>query len=484
MELVYLWVKNYKNIHEQGFNFSPKFECSYDKGSNKLTIDPKEHIENFFGEKINVTAIVGENGSGKTSVIESLLNKEQTRIIIYNKDDVYYIKDNYSLVKNKDEISTIKLNTDNSKQTFLEEYVIYINNDILKTANILDTRSMLNSHTYDSNEYIKNLKSHDDSYKYDLKEFQKKILPLLFTIPSNSLFNFVPESIIVSTGKGEISDNNELKTYIENSKGHINNKLLMSAFNENFFTDKEELFFEACNKNVINLNIYDKLGRNIFHLSSGERRILFDFLLLNDALKNKSSNDVLVCLDEPDITLHPDWQRNYINELTNTFSEIGKNIHFIITSHSPFILSDLPKENVIFLNKYTDDDEDVKSGLQKVGNCKNATKITTIDTFGANIHTLLSHGFFIKGGLMGEFAKNKINEVIDNLQNKKVSLSQKQIKSIISTIGEPFLQTKLGQMYNNKFEIDDELEELQKEQDKINLRIAELKKQKSADAKS
>ena len=71
MELVYLWVKKYKNIKEQGFNFSPKFNCHYDEDSNELTIDENDdYIENFFGDKINVTAIVGKNGSGKSSVFE------------------------------------------------------------------------------------------------------------------------------------------------------------------------------------------------------------------------------------------------------------------------------------------------------------------------------------------------------------------------------------------------------------------------------
>ena len=36
MELVYLWVDSYKNIRNQGFNFSPRFECEFD-GEN-LTI--------------------------------------------------------------------------------------------------------------------------------------------------------------------------------------------------------------------------------------------------------------------------------------------------------------------------------------------------------------------------------------------------------------------------------------------------------------
>lgn len=73
MELVYLWVDGYKNIQKQGFNFSPRFTCKYDEASKELTIDKKEHVS-IFPDNINVTAIVGENGSGKSSLLESLMD--------------------------------------------------------------------------------------------------------------------------------------------------------------------------------------------------------------------------------------------------------------------------------------------------------------------------------------------------------------------------------------------------------------------------
>ena len=42
MELVYLWVEEYKNIHKQEFSFSPRFKCEYDEEKNKLEVIDKE----------------------------------------------------------------------------------------------------------------------------------------------------------------------------------------------------------------------------------------------------------------------------------------------------------------------------------------------------------------------------------------------------------------------------------------------------------
>ena len=104
MELVYLWVEDYKNVKKQGFNFSPRFECKYE--NDELTIIEKkedEYINNFFGNNINITAIVGKNGSGKSRILELLTNNdfnssffdgEKNIINIHEHFDIFLVKEN------------------------------------------------------------------------------------------------------------------------------------------------------------------------------------------------------------------------------------------------------------------------------------------------------------------------------------------------------------------------------------------------------
>ncbi len=220
---------------------------------------------------------------------------------------------------------------------------------------------------------------------------------------------------------------------------------------------------------VFNIFIFDNIKNAEYNdLSNGEKSALRIRFYIEDILNNFEQKNILVILDEPANDMHPEWQKKLLTYLIEVFSNREKKFHFIISTHSPFILSDLMKQNIIFLK-----------------NGENISETVNINPFGANIHTLLSHVFFMKDGLMGEFAKGKINEVIALLKKEQLSKNEiKTCKLIISIIGEPFLQTKLEQMYNEKFGLDDELEELQKQQEKINLKIEQLKKQKSENVKS
>ncbi len=198
----------------------------------------------------------------------------------------------------------------------------------------------------------------------------------------------------------------------------------------------------------ITIDVYNDKDVSLSELSYGQKFIIrFLYSLLNQ-LRNLNSHpeyqDILLLLDEVENGLHPQWQKEFIKLLTDVLSAFLEkypkrfSFNIVLTSHSPFIISDLPKENVIFL----------KDG-------KNISESTNINPFGANIHTLLSHGFFMEGGLMGESAKDKINDVIKVLGSKRrvSKKNQKYCKYLISLIGEPFLKEKLLKMYDDKFQV-------------------------------
>ena len=109
-----------------------------------------------------------------------------------------------------------------------------------------------------------------------------------------------------------------------------------------------------------------------------------------------------------------------------------KSVNILFVTHSPFILSDIPKCNVMFLQ-----DGMVKNDMQE-------------NTFGSNIHSLLKNGFFLPNLPMGEFAYQKINHLFYLLNsgdfNPKTDLDD--IYQQILLVGEPFLRSQLLSLYH------------------------------------
>lgn len=161
---------------------------------------------------------------------------------------------------------------------------------------------------------------------------------------------------------------------------------------------------------------------------------------------------IVIFIDEGEVALHPEWQRTFFKNMINYLSDLfnDKKIQLILTTHSPFVLSDIPKSNVLFLDK----DEN------------NNTRISNIEreeTFGANIHELLSDSFFLNQGFMGEFAKSKILDLINYLTfNDQVSEDKNNIKpkqnwsedialKVINIIGEQVIKDRLLNLFDKKF---------------------------------
>jgi energy-coupling factor transporter ATP-binding protein EcfA2 len=190
------------------------------------------------------------------------------------------------------------------------------------------------------------------------------------------------------------------------------------------------------------------------NISSGERAFLnlcSRFYSIQDDINISESTyeSILVLIDEIDLYFHPQWQKELIYNLSYLLSKIyeGKKIQIILSSHSPFVLSDIQKCNIIFMDKDTSNNCIVCKGIEEEK-----------ETFAANIHTLFTDSFFVKDGLIGKLAKEKINKMIDILNSNKdfKSYEEKEnAKKLIYSIGEPLIRNKLINMYKEKIDISD-----------------------------
>ena len=99
-------------------------------------------------------------------------------------------------------------------------------------------------------------------------------------------------------------------------------------------------------------------------------------------------------------------------------------------------------------------------------------------TFGANIHTLLSDSFFMEDGLMGEFAKSKIDKAIKLLNQEHLTQDDlKYCEQIISIIGEPIVKNQLQRMLDSKrLKKVDEIDAIKNSMLKMQKRLDEMEK--------
>lgn len=150
--------------------------------------------------------------------------------------------------------------------------------------------------------------------------------------------------------------------------------------------------------------------------------------------------------DEIELYYHPDLQRTFIRDFIDTLSRLPlrQQIHIncIFVTHSPFILSDVPNTNILFLDK---------DGLPD-------KLAISSHTFATNIHELLKNSFFLDNGSMGAYAQDKIKSLMLFLESGQIQndeWSELSAKKFIDLIGEPIIQSSIWSLYVKKF-IDEE----------------------------
>jgi hypothetical protein len=203
-------------------------------------------------------------------------------------------------------------------------------------------------------------------------------------------------------------------------------------------------------------------------LSTGEKSLLdfFSYLYYFTIEKTdhqRRKENYLLLLDEPELGYHALWKKKFVNAILKVvpiiFYELEKQpkVQIIFTTHDALTLSDIPNYNVTYIDK--------NSGKRVLSVRESEEK----KVFGGNITDILADSFFVGNGLIGDFARGKIQDVIEYINDKEKRFEKKWItspevaKKIIDLIGEPYLSDKLNDMFLEAFPEfkDDEIKRLE-----------------------
>lgn len=512
---VLLYDKKYEEFRGKIFKFSPEINLLHKFSQNEVlpTLKPEEKI-------------IGNNYSTLMGYFENQLHVEkqmnEKENLILKWIDEYIIDSFTVLLKesfSKEDIKT-RLDTNELK---VEEDIEKINVDIKifekanekllidipfsnKIKDIYDEFIYMISVVKKINEYGSEINISDDIFGASIDNNLNKGISvfescvyLKLLISRYVLSRLSLKFEVIKEGKYQSSFEEVIKKIM---------KLNIECFKKNNkiclgYTYKSEIELLDTLESYENIDYCDiklQFSFGLQGLSEGEKKIFVFFSKVITSLRNSEENSLnIFLLDEPDAFLHPQWAQEFINRLfiaIDVFSkEVNKlNVQFIITTHSPFILSDVRKEDIILL-EYDDTNKCNNRFLQP--------SLQSYESFGANIHTMLSNNFFMKSTI-GDFANQKIKNTLriidkykqfsmENINEEQFKKEYKQymmieetenveidedklkkkIKYTIDMIGEPIIKRKLEEIYSEAFIKDNQYYEeailkLQNEKAKLN----------------
>lgn len=320
------------------------------------------------------TVIIGINGSGKSRLLNTIadvmLCHFQQRKVDSLEYDYYRLK--YEI---NGEINDIVFNKkDKTKRKQIDEDLRSINIKTFATSFIVNDKFPFNanefysymgvrqvsnaifSNTIDRQIITNILSMHNSAEKINLMKHVFEMIGLDSKCELNlKIKKGVQKSRIRQTTLNTLNRENKkfITPLLEDEKKEIINfidKLLniyKGELNIDLFLGKNSTISSkmfagiASLRNVMHtLKLHKKIGNtsiefNLGGASSGEKHILFTMLNIINSIQNNS----VILIDEPEVSLHPNWQMKYIDTLKKIFANFD--IHFIIATHSHFIVSDL-----------------------------------------------------------------------------------------------------------------------------------------------
>ncbi len=345
-------------------------------------IEIKNLWGNDFSWKLNedVNVLIGKNGSGKSTILRML-----SEAVLPIEDS----KLNFRLFDPIDEM-IIELEDDIVIRVSSESRSI--------TGNIEPSRHKLNTTLISTFDVVEKSLNPNTT----LLDYQLDKLKLEFVTYQRDLSNQVEEAFKNDDKVSRTTQLERIQAIYETKNIFI--KILTELFSdtEKKFDEKAFHFFKAGIETPI-------LPEN---LSSGEKQILI--ILLTALLQDRKK--YILLMDEPEISLHIDWQRRLIKDIR----QINPNCQIIIATHSPTVYyqgwiekitrieeiqsaSDFVTESAILTEKTTQSEGRVQRIKDDFGNFK-GSKPVKLYQFNRNINACTS------------FTKDECLELLDFLK--------------------------------------------------------------------
>ena len=295
----------------------------------------------------NINVLIGENGLGKTTILETIYN-----IITSNKS---FVEDESSEGCNL-EIS------------FTEDELNIVNK----------FRSRLHKEAFKTEEKI-TVGKHEISKEIDFKKkvtnsiiVKEKWFRKVIYLPTDVNFKKhkveTAKKVEGSTEIGVVLNSNEMSLNLKEYLVNIHYKDLedMSIGETPYRIEKFRSLYNSFfdEKEFLGVKDFEPLFKvkatgethSADELSAGEKQIFFR----GGSLLQMDLNDSIILIDEPELSLHPEWQQ----KILDFYKSIGKNNQIIIATHSPHIVSSCKKEEVIVLDR-NDGKTVVKSNVEE-----------------------------------------------------------------------------------------------------------------------
>ena len=233
MEIVYLYIHDYRRFKQQNINFGSEYIFHYDDKTNELNVEKNHlYIDKFYNQNghdniLNISAIIGENGTGKTSVLEYLIGVLHDSFKLGN-NDLIIIKEQekFFLISTKD----IKINESIIKKNILnlknEQSFSKFNYQIIFLSNIFNGESNFHNNLEIFNistDYLVNQNNNNefntDVFSLFKNEEVKRQLKFLLDVRNKKhfIFEFNKEIKIYLKDTSFITKYKEIEEFIFNS---------------------------------------------------------------------------------------------------------------------------------------------------------------------------------------------------------------------------------------------------------------------------